>query len=73
MSVSSSKYVPVAFSIYTVTSFYTYGFNDLHYVCVFPCTMVPLYFPVLQVRLVAIGLGSLLVLDVEPRMVRAGG
>ena len=29
----------------------------LHYVCVFPCIMVPLHFPILQVHLVAIGLG----------------
>ncbi len=45
----------------------------LHYVCVFPCAMVPLYLPVLQVHFVAIGLGFYLGLDVEPRMVRAGG
>ena len=45
----------------------------LHFVCVFPGTMVPLYFPVLQVNLVAMRVGFSLVLDVEPRMVRAGG
>ena len=36
-------------------------------------TMVPLYFPVLQLHFVAMSVGFLLALDVEPRMVRAGG
>ncbi len=36
-------------------------------------TMVPLYFPVLQVHFVAMRVGFSLVLDVEPRMVHAGG
>ena len=38
--------------------FYTCGFNGLTVcVCVFPCTMVPLYFPILQVHLVAMRVG----------------
>ncbi len=36
-------------------------------------TMVPLYFPVLQVHLVAMRVGFSLALDKEPGMVRAGG
>ncbi len=41
--------------------------------CVLPCYNGPLYFPILQVHLVAMRVGSSLALDVEPRMVRAGG
>ncbi len=46
----------------------------LHFVRALPVTMVPaLYFPVLEVNLVAMRVGLSLVLDVEPWIVRAGG